>query len=92
MLVAVVKLCAEHTPCAQLCLQSCVFQNAILRFHRTTFQGKRIKVEAIRDHPKKGRVKVPERLVAYVVGTVKKTPQKGRTNTMRRIARHLVSY
>lgn len=42
--------------------------------------GKSIKVEAIRDHPKKGRVKVPERMVAYVVGSVNR-------RTLRRIAR-----
>lgn len=45
-----------------------------------------MKVESIRDHPTNGRVRVPERIVAYVSGVAKKTPD-GRTNTLRRISR-----
>lgn len=48
--------------------------------------GQDMKVEPIRDHPTKGRVRVPGRLVEYVSGAAKKT-RDGRTNTMRRVAR-----
>jgi hypothetical protein len=57
-----------------------------LRFHGTTWEGKSIKVEEIRDHPKIARVRVPETMVAYVSGAVKKT-RSGRPNSLRRIAR-----
>jgi hypothetical protein len=57
-----------------------------LRFHGTTWKGKSIKVEEIRDLPKVPRVRVPEAMVAYVCGTVKKT-RSGRPNSLRRIAR-----
>ena len=62
-------------------------QAAILRFNGCEWRGQAIKVEPIRDNPKVGRVRVPERMVQYVTGSVKKT-RDGRTNTMRRIARH----
>eukprot|EP00537_Pseudo-nitzschia_pungens_P018472 CAMPEP_0172408480 /NCGR_PEP_ID=MMETSP1061-20121228/75877_1 /TAXON_ID=37318 /ORGANISM="Pseudo-nitzschia pungens, Strain cf. pungens" /LENGTH=160 /DNA_ID=CAMNT_0013144613 /DNA_START=1659 /DNA_END=2144 /DNA_ORIENTATION=- len=52
---------------------------AILRFHGVEFMGRRLKVEEIMDHPSKGRVHVPEKLVAYVLGTAKKIP-RGKTN------------
>jgi hypothetical protein len=61
-------------------------QAAILRFHGLEFMGRRIKVEPIIDHPKRGRVKIPERMVTYVVGAAKQT-RSGGDNTMRRIAR-----
>jgi hypothetical protein len=48
--------------------------------------GRRIKVEPIIDHPKRGRVKIPERMVTYVVGAAKQT-RSGGDNTMRRIGR-----
>jgi hypothetical protein len=57
-----------------------------LRFHGTTWKGKSIKVEEIRDDPKVPRVRVPEAMVAYVSGAVKKT-RSGRPNSLRRIAR-----
>jgi hypothetical protein len=57
-----------------------------LRFHGTTWKGKSIKVEEIRDHPKVARVRVPEAMVAYVSGAAKKT-RSGRPNSLRRIAR-----
>ena len=57
-----------------------------MRFHGSSFMGRTIKVEPIRDHPKKGRVRVPERMVSYVSGAAKKT-RDGRANSMRRIAR-----
>jgi negative regulator of replication initiation len=48
--------------------------------------GRNLKVEPIRDDPKKGgRVRVPERMVSYVAGAAKKTSD-GRTNSMRRIS------
>jgi len=43
-------------------------------------------VECIRDHPKMGRVRVPEQLVEYVSGQIKKT-RSGEQNTLRRISR-----
>jgi hypothetical protein len=43
-------------------------------------------VEEIRDLPKISRVRVPETMVAYVSGAVKKT-RSGRPNSLRRIAR-----
>ncbi len=46
-----------------------------MRFHGSDFLGRTLKVEPIRDHPKMGRVKVPERMVSYVVGAVKKVPK-----------------
>jgi len=45
-----------------------------MRFHGSTFKGRSIKVEEIRDHPKMGRVKVPEQMVSYVVGKAKRAP------------------
>lgn len=57
-----------------------------MRFHGCAFFGKNIKVEEIRDHPKMGRVRVPEKMVAYVSGSLKKT-RSGKANTMRRISR-----
>ena len=50
-------------------------QEAIIRFHGVEFQGRRLKVENILDHPSKGRVNVPEKLVTYVLGAAKKTPR-----------------
>mmetsp|Transcript_25202 Transcript_25202/g.62105 ORF Transcript_25202/g.62105 Transcript_25202/m.62105 type:complete len:497 (-) Transcript_25202:103-1593(-) len=64
-------------------------QEALLRFHNAELQGKALKVEEIRDHPKKGRVRVPEKMVAYVIGGVKKSPSRsrnGEVNTMRRVS------
>jgi hypothetical protein len=60
-------------------------ENAILKFHNSQFMGKVLKVEEIRDHPKKGRVRVPERMVAYVIGDVKQTSSR-EINTMRRVS------
>ena len=45
-----------------------------------------MKVQAIIDHPKKGRVRVPEKLVAYVSGEEKRT-RDGKINTLRRSSR-----
>jgi len=43
-----------------------------MRFHGSDLLGRPLRVEAIRDDPKMGRVKVPERMVSYVVGKPKK--------------------
>jgi len=48
---------------------------AIMRFHGVEFMGRRLKVEEILDHPRNGRVHVPEKLVTYVLGAAKKTPR-----------------
>jgi len=48
---------------------------AIIRFHGVELMGRRLKVEEILDHPSKGRVNVPEKLVTYVLGAAKKTPR-----------------
>ena len=61
-------------------------EKALLRFHNAELQGTPIKVEEIRDHPKKGRVRVPEKMVAYVLGGVKKTNGGRQVNTMRRVS------
>ena len=67
-----------------------------MRFHGSTFKGRSIKVEEIRDHPKMGRVKVPERMVSYVVGQAKRAPKNnnnsgnsnsGSISSLRSIAR-----
>lgn len=58
-------------------------ENAILRFHGSEWRGKKIKVEPIRDNPKCGRrVRVPEWMVSYCSGSLKKT-RSGKVNTMR---------
>lgn len=66
-------------------------QKAILRFHGFEFMGRKLKVEEIRDDDRMGRVRVPEKIVAYVVGEAKRHSgaKKNRraTNTLRRIAR-----
>jgi hypothetical protein len=54
-----------------------------MRFHGSTFLGRSLKVEPIRDHPKMGRVKVPEHLVSYVVGAAKRAPKVNRNNNHR---------
>lgn len=52
------------------------------------FRGKALKVEEIRDHPKMGRVKVPDRLVSYVVGAPKKTSAtKNKVSSLRNVKR-----
>lgn len=59
---------------------------ALVRFHNTEWRGRRLKVEEIKDDPKAGRVRVPERMVAYTCGARKKT-RDGRVNSLRRIQR-----
>ncbi|KAG7345342.1 RRM domain containing RNA-binding protein [Nitzschia inconspicua] len=64
---------------------------AILRFHGVEFMGRKLRVEEIRDDPRKGRVRVPERMVTYVVGAAKPATKRDRRNSitggMRRVSR-----
>lgn len=46
-------------------------------------QGKSLKVEAIKDHEKHGRIRAPQKIVDYAVGPIKRQ-RKGELNTMRR--------
>mmetsp|Transcript_26242 Transcript_26242/g.56278 ORF Transcript_26242/g.56278 Transcript_26242/m.56278 type:complete len:300 (-) Transcript_26242:67-966(-) len=59
---------------------------AIIRFHGVEFMGRRLKVEEILDHPRKGRVHVPEKLVTYVLGYAKKTPRGKNDFSLRKIS------
>jgi len=61
-------------------------QAAIVEFDGILWKGKQIKVQPILDDPRHGRVKVPERMVSFVCGEVKKT-RNGQLNEMRRVAR-----
>ncbi len=56
---------------------------AIIKFTGYELNGVPIKVEEIQDH--KYRVKVPEKLVQYTVGEVKRTKEGGK-NTMRKVS------
>lgn len=55
--------------------------------------GRKLRVEEIRDDPRTGRVRVPERLVSYVVGAAKPAAKRDRKNKnsitggMRRVSR-----
>ena len=53
--------------------------------HGYEFQGKALKVEPICDHEVHVRVRVPEKIVSYSVGAIKRTSKKGELNTMRRV-------
>lgn len=55
---------------------------AILKFTGYELNNKKMKVEEIHDY--KYRVRVPEKLVVYAVGELKRT-RVGQTNTMRRV-------
>jgi hypothetical protein len=48
--------------------------------------GRQLKVEEIMDHPRKGRVNVPEKLVTYVLGVAKKTPRGKNDFSLRKIS------
>ena len=63
-----------------------LLQAAILRFHGYEWRGKTLKVECIRNDHNSGLVRIPERMVEYVSGRMKKT-RSGETNTLRRISR-----
>ncbi|KAL3926581.1 MAG: hypothetical protein SGARI_005558, partial [Bacillariaceae sp.] len=66
---------------------------AILRFHGREFMGRKLRVEEIQDDPRKGRVKVPEQMVTYVLGSAKQISKKKQRNGnsiaggMRRVSR-----
>ncbi len=55
---------------------------AIIKFTGYELNNKKIRVEEIQDH--KFRVRVPEKLVVYAVGEVKRT-REGKKNTMRKV-------
>ena len=61
-------------------------QAAIIRFHGVEFMGRRLKVEEICDHPSKGRVNVPEKLVSYVLGVAKRVPRGKKDFSLRKIS------
>ena len=58
-------------------------QAAIVRFHGVEFMGRKLRVEEIRDDPRKGRVKVPEKIVSYVLGAAKSISRKKKKNGTR---------
>jgi hypothetical protein len=59
-----------------------------MRFHGVEFMGRKLRVEEIRDDPRKGRVRVPERMVSYVVGAAKPVSKRNNsTGGMRRVSR-----
>jgi len=57
---------------------------AIIKFTGYVLNNKVMKVEEIQDFDKVKRVRVPEKLVVYAVGEVKRT-REGKRNTMRRV-------
>jgi len=60
---------------------------AILQFHGTTFMGRKLRVEEIIDDRRKGRIRVPERMVSYVLGEAKIKPRsKNNDLSLRRIS------
>ena len=61
-------------------------ERALLKFQGYELNGRQLKVECIRDRPGVNRVRVPEKMVLYMCGEVKKTSD-GRVNTMRRVTR-----
>ncbi|KAL3903726.1 MAG: hypothetical protein SGILL_010339, partial [Bacillariaceae sp.] len=66
---------------------------AIMRFHGREFMGRKLRVEEIRDDPRKGRVRVPEHMVSYVLGSAKQISKKTKRKNnsiaggMRRVSR-----
>ena len=56
---------------------------AIIKFTGYELNDKKIRVEEIRDY--KFRVRVPEKLVVYTVGELKRT-REGKKNTMRKVS------
>eukprot|EP00571_Detonula_confervacea_P012795 CAMPEP_0172299442 /NCGR_PEP_ID=MMETSP1058-20130122/1753_1 /TAXON_ID=83371 /ORGANISM="Detonula confervacea, Strain CCMP 353" /LENGTH=244 /DNA_ID=CAMNT_0013008893 /DNA_START=306 /DNA_END=1037 /DNA_ORIENTATION=+ len=61
-------------------------ENAMNILHGYEHQGKILMVEAIRDHEISGRIRVPQKIVDYTVGPIKRQ-RKGELNTMRRATR-----
>jgi len=53
-------------------------------------EGKILMVESIRDHEIAGRIRVPQKIVDYAVGPIKRQ-RKGELNTMRRATRMFAS-
>ena len=63
-------------------LNNDLLQMAIDLFQGYEVNGKRLKVESIKDHEKYGRIRVPGKIIEYAVGPVKM--QRNGLNTMRR--------
>jgi hypothetical protein len=66
-------------------------EKAFIKFHGYELNGRALRVECIRDVPGQNRVRVPERMVTYMCGTLKKTGD-GRVNTLRRVSRAEVDH
>jgi len=63
------------------------YQIAILQFHGTNFMGRKLRVEEIIDDRRRGRIRVPERMVSYVLGEAKIKPRKKNNDlSLRRIS------
>uniref|UniRef100_A0A7S3KZE6 RRM domain-containing protein n=1 Tax=Amphora coffeiformis TaxID=265554 RepID=A0A7S3KZE6_9STRA len=63
---------------------------AIIRFHGMEFRGRRLKVEAIKDTPGIRRVRIPEKMIAYVSGAKKNVGSTSNTihkHSLRRVSR-----
>eukprot|EP00956_Cyclotella_meneghiniana_P015834 scaffold24597_cov62-Cyclotella_meneghiniana.AAC.2 len=58
-------------------------KTAMSLLHGYEINGKCIKVESIKDHEKHGRIRVPGKIIEYVVGPEKRM-RNGEVNTMRR--------
>jgi hypothetical protein len=65
-------------------LRAQLWKEAITLFHGYSLEGRRIKVERIRSQGP--RVRVPEQLLAYTLGKVKRV-REGKPNTLRRISK-----
>ena len=59
-----------------------IIKMAIDLFQGHLVNGKRLKVEPIKDHEKYGRIRVPGKIIEYAVGPIKM--QRNGLNTMRR--------
>eukprot|EP00580_Thalassiosira_gravida_P000337 CAMPEP_0201612332 /NCGR_PEP_ID=MMETSP0492-20130828/22757_1 /ASSEMBLY_ACC=CAM_ASM_000837 /TAXON_ID=420259 /ORGANISM="Thalassiosira gravida, Strain GMp14c1" /LENGTH=235 /DNA_ID=CAMNT_0048078797 /DNA_START=220 /DNA_END=924 /DNA_ORIENTATION=- len=65
-------------------------ETAMNLLHGYEHEGKVLMVESIRDHEIAGRIRVPQKIVDYAVGPVKRQ-RKGELNTMRRATRIFAS-
>eukprot|EP00977_Amphora_coffeiformis_P013708 scaffold3651_cov156-Amphora_coffeaeformis.AAC.5 len=81
---------ASHDPCRISFSFSTHKQAAIIRFHGMEFRGRRLKVEAIKDTPGIRRVRIPEKMIAYVSGAKKNVGSTSNTihkHSLRRVSR-----
>jgi RNA recognition motif-containing protein len=65
------------------CFFMCKSKTAMNLLHGFELNGKSMKVEPIKDHEKYGRIRVPGKIIEYVVGPEKRM-RNGEINTMRR--------